>query len=110
MPTKTDDSKPSDKFVSPKPLPTDYEKELLTILMEECSEVTIRASKLKRFGKDEMQPGRSFTNSERLSAEIGDIFAVVERMVECDLVDAMDIDIFRKHKHEKLDKYMQAKR
>jgi transcriptional regulator with XRE-family HTH domain len=97
-----------DKFVSPKPLPGDYEHEILTIFMEECNEAAIRASKLKRFGRDEIQPGKTLTNSERLSAEIGDIFAVVEKLVDCGLVDGIDIDISRKHKHEKLKKFMQT--
>jgi NTP pyrophosphatase (non-canonical NTP hydrolase) len=95
-----------EKFISPaKPL-TEYEKEALTILMEECAEVSQRAAKLIRFGND-TQSGQELDNVKRLSSEIGQLHRVI------DLVDRagfIDDDIIYEHYHKKtaaLEKYMQ---
>jgi len=50
----------TDKFITPCELPTEYEREVLTILMEECAEVIQRASKALRFGLDEVQPEQCY--------------------------------------------------
>lgn len=50
---------------------------LLTILGEECAEVHQRASKALRFGLDEIQPGQTLTNAERVMQEFDDLYAVV---------------------------------
>lgn len=55
---------------------------LLTCLAEECCEVAHRASKALRFGLKEIQPGQSYSNEQRLSAEIRDVYAVVELLEE----------------------------
>lgn len=97
---KMDDA---DKFVTPCELPSAHDSELLTILMEEAFEVLTflgpRASKAKRFGLDEIQPGQPFTNSQRLAHEAGDLIAVVERLVSCGAISkpALDAAIYRKH-------------
>ncbi len=76
----------SDRFVSPHPLPTPRQRELLTIFIEECAEAQQRATKLLRFGADEAQPGQNYTNSHRLSEEIGDILAMVALLQQAGLV------------------------
>ena len=43
------------------------------LLQEECNEVGQRASKLSRFGYDEIQPGQPLNNLERLEDEIDDL-------------------------------------
>lgn len=96
------------RFVSPKPLPTPYERELLTVLMEECAEVQQRASKLIRFGRDEVQPGQALTNKTRLSHELGDLTAVVRMAEEVGLVDPTTIDAQVVIKKEKLAWFMQT--
>lgn len=53
---------------------------LLCILMEECQEVAQRASKALRFGLEEIQPGQSLTNAERIVGELSDLVAVGEMM------------------------------
>ena len=50
---------------------------LLTILTEECAEVTQRITKALRFGMDECEPEQGLTNKERLVDEINDLYAVV---------------------------------
>jgi hypothetical protein len=59
-----------------KPL-TEYERELLTCLAEECAEVAQAACKLLRFGK-ESRPDGGGTNGAHLSEEIGHLYAVVD--------------------------------
>lgn len=98
----------AEKFFSPCPLPTPYEAELLTILIEECAEVQQRATKLLRFGRDEVQPGQPLSNAQRLSQELGDLEAVIllcqnERLISKDDVAKAVIPKLRK-----LEKFMQT--
>jgi NTP pyrophosphatase (non-canonical NTP hydrolase) len=97
----------SDKFVTPCPLPNDYERELLTILIEECAEVQQRATKLLRFGCDEVQPGQDKSNSTRLAEEIGDLECVINWLESYCLIRIDDIETGRKRKVGRLRKYMQ---
>ena len=62
-----------DRFVSPAPLPSDYQRELMVIAMEECAEVAQRISKAIRFGLDEVQLGQGLTNLDRVAEEFGDL-------------------------------------
>jgi hypothetical protein len=97
-----------ERFVSPAERVTPYQAELLTILMEECSEATQRASKAIRFGLDEIQPGQPLSNSERLAAELGDVLAMVDKLVDARVVKCADVERTRLTKHAKLAKYMQT--
>ena len=56
------------------------EEHLLVILVEECAEVAKEASKAIRFGLDEVMPGQPRTNSERILAELQDLWAAVEML------------------------------
>jgi len=98
----------SDRFITPCPLPTAHERELLIILMEECAEVQQRASKLIRFGRDEVQPGQELPNSARLGEEIGDIICMVELLQAAEIVRDNDIETGRARKQRKLAKYLQT--
>lgn len=51
---------------------------LLVIAIEECNEVAQRLSKALRFGLEEIQPGQSLTNTERIRYEYSDLAAVLE--------------------------------
>lgn len=53
------------------------EKFLLLKLMEECSEVSQRASKALQFGFDEVQEGQEKNNFERLQDELDDLNSIV---------------------------------
>jgi len=55
---------------------------LLTILQEECAEVSQRAAKAIRFGLDEVQEGQPFDNHARLAGELKDLLAAVELLNE----------------------------
>lgn len=51
---------------------------LLVILMEECNEVSQRASKALRFTLDEVQPGQELSNEDRIWREFEDLMGVME--------------------------------
>ena len=53
---------------------------LLVILGEECAEVAKETSKALRFGENEVMPGQSLTNRERILCELNDLWAVVEML------------------------------
>lgn len=54
---------------------------LCQLLSEECSELAQRASKLSRFGKDEIQPGQSLDNFQRLRLEKVDLLVVYDLLL-----------------------------
>lgn len=99
-----------ENFVSPCPPPTPYERELLEILIEECAEVIQRATKMKRFGVQEVQPGQPFDNAQRLAREYGDLIEVAELLMEIGLCPEMDVIEGRANKRRQLAKYMQNKK
>lgn len=55
---------------------------LLTIMAEECQEVSQRVSKALRFGVREIQPGQGATNAERIIREFCDLLAAYEMLHE----------------------------
>ncbi|WP_085908321.1 hypothetical protein [Kiloniella majae] len=98
----------SDKFVTPADLPTEYERELLIILMEECNEISQRASKILRFGALEVQPGQPLDNVERMSRELGDLMCVWGLLFEQDLICPRQVALGKENKAKQLFKYMQT--
>jgi NTP pyrophosphatase (non-canonical NTP hydrolase) len=100
----------SDKFISPKPLPTAHEREILTMLIEECAEIQQRATKLIRFGRDEIQEGQDLTNAQRLADEILDFMLVLGFVKELNLVDYAPFLEDMHRRHQKKLKYIQSKR
>lgn len=103
----TPPSQGASRFVSPVAAPEGYARELLTILIEECSEVQQRATKALRFGVGEVQPGQPFTNAERLGAEVGDLLTVLERCERAGLIDPASVAHGRVQKIAQLAKFMQ---
>jgi NTP pyrophosphatase (non-canonical NTP hydrolase) len=97
-----------DKFVTPCELPTPHEREILTILIEECAEVQQRATKLLRFGRDEIEPGQHLSNRERLSMELGDVSAILTMASAVGLVSEEIAREQMPKKQAKLRKYMQT--
>lgn len=84
-------------------------KYLCQLISEECNEVGQRASKLSRFGVNEVQPGQPLDNFERLRAEKADFLVVYELLLvatgRADK-DAFAIDATeRKAKHDKIIKF-----
>lgn len=81
------------------------EQYLLTLLAEECAEVSQRATKAIRFGLDDpkgAQPGFP-SNKEILLEEINDLLVVVEMLFGENYVNKTQ----QNHKKEKIQKYTQ---
>lgn len=97
----------SAKYVTPCTLPSEHERELLTILIEECAEVQQRATKLLRFGASEVQPGQEKTNSERLANEIGDMVHMVTLLDQVGLIPNHAVQAGMRNKQKQLARFMQ---
>lgn len=97
-----------DRYVSPCPPPTPRQREILDILIEECAEVIQRATKMLRFGVEEVQPQQHLTNKDRLSFELGDLKAIVNEAIEARLADRATIENSAVAKRRKLERYMQT--
>ena len=70
---------------TPRPSPPggmSYDQVLYLKLIEECAEVQQRASKSMQFGADDIQSGQALTNKVRLQAEVNDLRATIQFMVE----------------------------
>jgi len=98
----------TDRYVSPHPLPTPHQAELLTVLSEEAAEIVVAASKLKRFGRDDGYPGTTRTNGSDLGAEIGDLEELVDRIVRAGLTTREAIAAGKERKARKLAVYLQT--
>lgn len=97
-----------DRFISPMPLPTPREREILNIIIEECAEIQHRACKALRFGMGEVQPGQTLTNAERLADEIGDFGGILELADAEGIVSEDRVLAASAVKRRKLEKYMQT--
>ena len=78
------------------------EKEVMDILQEECAEVIQAVSKISRFGIDNLKPGKPKTNREHLEEELGDMLAMIDIMLDLDLVSVDNLEIAKQAKIEKL--------
>jgi len=78
------------------------EKEVMDILQEECAEVIQAVSKISRFGIDNLKPGKPKTNREHLEEELGDMLAMIDIMLELELVSINNLEAAKQAKIEKL--------
>ena len=79
------------------------ENEILLITQEECAEVTQAISKVFRFGMDAVHNER--TNRERLTEETGDLFCMIELMIETGMIDRSEMLHAAGNKRQKLLKW-----
>jgi phosphoribosyl-ATP pyrophosphohydrolase len=98
----------SERYITPSALPSEHERELLTILIEECAEVQQRATKLLRFGATEIQPGQEKTNSERLANEIGDLVHMTTLLDQVGLIPNRAVQAGMRNKQKQLARFMQT--
>jgi NTP pyrophosphatase (non-canonical NTP hydrolase) len=77
-------------------------KEILDITQEECAEVVVAVSKISRFGLDNYKPGKPKTNRQHLEEEVGDLLAMVDLMLEHNVIDLDSVELARVAKKEKL--------
>ena len=76
--------------------------EVMDILQEECAEVIQAVSKIRRFGIDNVKPGKPKTNREHLEEELGDLYAMIDILQELDIVSWSGIERAAEAKREKL--------
>jgi len=79
-------------------------QEALIILQEECAEVIQAASKIYRFGIDNVHKSGN-TQRANLEMEIGDVLALIDILVEQGVVDLNNINLANANKKEKLKKW-----
>ena len=73
---------------------TEAEIERLDILVEECAEVILAVSAIKRFGYESKNPGLlelSCTNREALTREMGDVQNAMNLVMDARDVDAVQV-------------------
>lgn len=78
-------------------------EELLTILMEECAEIIVAASKIKRFGESSVWNNETALDS--LEKEIGDLYCMIDLLHSEDMISYTKLDEYANAKHEKLKIY-----
>ena len=88
---------------------TNYSEELLTILGEECAEVIQILAKIERFGQDSCYPGETKNNMDRLHEEIADILAVVDLLLNEEMLDDHKLQNGKLKKRVKLNQFMKFK-
>jgi NTP pyrophosphatase (non-canonical NTP hydrolase) len=75
--------------------------EALIILQEECAEVIQAASKVYRFGIDNAHKS-GVTQRANLEMEIGDMLALVDILIDQDVINVDNVNIAKANKIEKL--------
>ncbi len=85
---------------------------LLLKLAEECNEIGQRVSKAIRFGLDEIQPGQSLTNRDRLVDELTDFIAATEYLIDEGIIpkDVPNLDDILDQRRKRIDKYLDYSR
>ena len=76
----------------------DEKEELLVIFMEECSEASVEASKIIRFGRNDDEIGS-------LAKEVGDLLCMIDLLEEYGLINKQLLIQYSKAKREKLKKW-----
>lgn len=81
----------------------EQQKEVMSILQEECAEVIQAVSKIFRFGIDMEYDGR--TNRGRLTEELGDLVAMVRLLLDKGVINMEELEVAADNKIEKLKKW-----
>ena len=76
-------------------------EEALGILQEECAEVIVEVSKIRRFGLDTKHYKTGQLHKEMLELEIGDMLALVDILVEKGI---LNLDNLHEAKYNKIEK------
>jgi hypothetical protein len=88
---------------------SDYERELLVCLVEECAEIQKDACKGLRFGLDDHHPELTETNRTLIARELGDLLCVLDLLVENGTLHPDEIDAGMQAKRLKLAQYLKHK-
>ena len=79
-------------------------EEVMDILQEECAEVIQVISKMHRFGigHEHVSSHRGITNTEKLEEEVGDLLAMIDLLVENNVLRIDQLNEAKQKKIEKL--------
>jgi len=77
------------------------QREILVIAQEECAEVIQEISKIFRFGIDN-QHKDGMSHRDKLEMEVGDLLAMIDLMVEHQLIDSDNLQTAIQNKQDKL--------
>ena len=80
-------------------------EEALGILQEECAEVIVEVSKIRRFGLDTVHQKTGQNHKEMLSLEVGDVLAMVDILLEQGVLVQAELDVAKQNKKDKLRKW-----
>lgn len=78
------------------------ELEILGILQEECAEVIVEISKIRRFGINSISHHTDVSHKKTLEMEIGDVLCMVDLLVEQGVVDNAALLVAKSKKRERL--------
>lgn len=76
-------------------------EEALGILQEECAEIIVEVSKIRRFGLDNSYNDGP-TQRDKLENELGDVLAMIDILIEQGIVNQFGLAIAITNKKEKL--------
>ena len=79
----------------------DARQELLVITMEECGELIHACSKALRRG----ELFQYYDSEQKLKQEVGDVYAMIDLLLEWDVLSWTEIEEQRNKKREKLKKW-----
>jgi NTP pyrophosphatase (non-canonical NTP hydrolase) len=74
----------------------------MLILSEECAEVIQAVSKCCRFGFDTVKPDQDQSNTQHLEEELGDVLAMIDILIQQQIVSSEQIQLARRAKITKL--------
>ena len=77
-------------------------QETLDILQEECAEVIVEISKCRRFGLNSVHYKTDLEHKKMLEQEIGDVLAMIDILIEHNLITTENLNIAKSKKKEKL--------
>jgi NTP pyrophosphatase (non-canonical NTP hydrolase) len=80
-------------------------EEALGILQEECAEVIVEVSKIRRFGIDTLHYKEGIPHSKMLEREVGDVLAMIDILIEQKVLSILDLNKAKIAKKEKLKKW-----
>lgn len=79
-------------------------EEALGILQEECAEVIVEVSKIRRFGLEtaHYKSDMNHTHRAMLEMEIGDVLALIDILLEQEILNQSRLDMYKQNKKDKL--------
>lgn len=85
---------------------TEFERERLVMLMEECAEVQKNICKALRHGLDHINPETNLENCTLIAQELGDVYGLVDILVKRKVLSEFSIEFSRATKAQRIEKWV----